>query len=174
VTGEIAMWGGEAGPTFSIARHVENWITGEDGLVQKNWDMGGWPQPWAALKPATIREKARLGFNPTADQTRSGKLELMARGPASVVADESQIRVAITQGQCAYAAAHQYGSMGTQRRQLTATLKAMRRRKKTSSQPVKIGMQMPARPPYQSPTGQECLKEVSALAHGIMKEAGFE
>jgi hypothetical protein len=169
--GTVNASGAERGPYFDVVGHIQNWVLGPDGLVQRNWDMGGWPKPWHALAPSTVADKMRKGFNPTADQTRSGKLELDARDPGIKTSNETELRLAIPSGQNEYAAAHQYGVSKFKSAPHGKALKHKQSRDRFGRQGTSI---MPARPPYQSPTPAECQKEAAALAHGILKEAGFE
>ncbi len=158
-----------------IEDEIVNWITGRDGVVAIAFSAHGYPNPWAALKPATIKDKVRKGYSPQADQTRTGKLQTDALNPA-ITREPGALTFTIPAGTNPYAAAHQYGSMGTQTRQYHATLKAIRRRRSTRNvvrAEVSIGQQMPARPPLPAPSPEWCAHFAQELVGKLLKLEGF-
>jgi hypothetical protein len=154
---------------FDVVEHLWDWVCGEDGLVQRNWDMSGWPKGWAPLAASTARQKARLGYSPTADQTRTGKLESDAR-QAVLQNAYSSVRIYIPAGVNEYAAAHQFGVSHYSKAPHGKALKHKTRREMFGRPGAGI---MPAREVFQSPTAAECKKEAEAIARGLLKEAGL-
>lgn len=154
---------------------IVNWITGHDGVIAIAFSAHGYPDPWAPLRPSTIRDKVSKGYSAEADQTRTGKLQADALG-AAVSEEAGRTTFTIPQGQNEYAAAHQYGSMGTQLRRYRATLKAISRRrgsKKIVREEVSIGYQMPPRPPLPTPSPEWCAQFAGELMAKLLRLEGF-
>jgi hypothetical protein len=129
-----------------LGDHIRRWYCGEGGeggLVGRTFSAHGWPTPWAALKPATAREKARLGYNPWQDQRRTGALQDAAQHP-TIGRGPGWIVFIIYPGQNNYAGPHQYGTA-----------------------------HMPARPPLPQPTPEDCAGEAQQLAHVLFRARGW-
>lgn len=162
----VKLTGNPSRPELSIGAHVYAWFTGPDGPVKKNWDMGGYPAPWAALALSTIREKLRLGYAGVADQTRTGKLESDARNPALVTFSPDSVTLTIPMTQNRYAAAHQYGATLKRHTQAGAGGDYM-----AMGRTVHVGI-LPPRPPYQV-ARRDLEAEGAALAKAILESEGF-
>ena len=65
-----------------IDAELVRWITGPEGIVATAFKIEGYPYKWKDIKPATAAWKAAHGYNPWADQTRTGALQAAARHAA--------------------------------------------------------------------------------------------
>ena len=64
-----------------VQDRIVEWIIGERGIVADAFRMEGYPLPWKPIKHSTELDKIRHGYNPWADQTRTGALQRAARNP---------------------------------------------------------------------------------------------
>jgi phage gpG-like protein len=162
---------------FDPGKRILAWIVGAGGVVEKNWARMGWPDSWPPLKPSTQKDKARHGYNPWADQKRTGKLLADAKAPGIAEATEEYVRVAIPSSQNAYAAAHQFGVAKFKTTPDAFNNWSTRaRRLNTKSNRAGLGRSsgsgMPARPVYQV-SDEDLQNMANALAHDLLRSEGF-
>jgi hypothetical protein len=119
------------------------WMCEEGGLVSLTFSIMGYPNPWAALKPSTVRDKLSRGYNPFQDQRRTGKLQADAMNP-TIGRGPGYVSFIIYTGQNNYAGFHQWGTG-----------------------------YMPPRPPLPTPTEEDCARKAEELGLALFRARGW-